>query len=176
MSGIVSKQDANQVLKLAFDDVSKSLRITGSAVPGSMTVDQADGTKLHVTVDATVLPAGAATSANQTSEISHLTNIETAVQTTASSGATSANQSTANASLATIATNTAGKATETTLGVFSSKTASGMVVEKFDNFAVTYVGTTSNINVVTYKLGGTTVAILTMSYDGQGRLSGAVKS
>lgn len=59
---IVSKQDANQVLRLAYDDAAKALRVTGGT-SGAQEVVQPDGTLLHVTVDASALPTGAATQA-----------------------------------------------------------------------------------------------------------------
>lgn len=153
---IVSKQDANQVLRLAYDDASQSLRITGSSIPGSMTVDQADGSLLHVTVDASALPTGAATEAKQDDQIAQLADIQTAVEN--------------------IDTNTQGKATEATLSTFSSKTASGMVTVPFDEQVIAYVGLTADIDTVTYKNVGVTVATVSLSYDGQGRLTGVVRS
>lgn len=153
---IVSKQDAAQVLRLAFDDSTSSLRVTGSATPGSMTVDQADGSLLHVTVDASALPTGAATEVKQDDQIAQLADIQTAVEN--------------------IDTNTQGKATEATLSSFSSKTASGMVTVPFDEQVIAYVGATTDVDTVTYKNLGATVAVVTLTYDGQQRLTGVVRS
>jgi len=66
-----------------------------------------NSTQPHVIVDSSGLPTGAATSANQSTEISSLASIAT--NTTGVS--TAANQTTGNSSLATIATNTTGVAT-----------------------------------------------------------------
>lgn len=167
---ITSKQDASQVLRLAFDDGSQSLRVSGGSIPGSMEVNQLDGTKLHVTVDTSALPAGAATSAKQDTEITALNNIVT------TSGETATNTMVANTTLSTIATNTSGKATEVTLGAFSTKTASGMVTVKFDEQIISYVGLTDDISSIVYKLASVTVATQSLSYDGQGRLSSVVLS
>lgn len=154
MSILTSKQDADQVLRLAFDDATKSIRTSGGGSGGTTTVIQPDGSQLHVTVDQSALPAGAATSAKQDSQITQLNNIQT------TSGET--------------ATNTL--ATSSTLSALSAKTASALVTVPFDNLSVTYVGSTSDINTVTYKSGVTTVATLTMGYDGQGRLTTVVRT
>ncbi len=69
-----------------------------------------------------------------------------------------------------------GAATEATLSSFSSKSPAGFVPEAFDETVTTYVGATTKINTVTYKLATVTVATLTMSYDGSDRLTGVVKS
>lgn len=185
---IVSKQDAAQVLRLAFDDTTKSLRVQGSSIPGSMTVDQADGSLLHTTVDQSALPDGAATEAKQDDQITALNNIVT------TSGETSTNTLAGNSLLTDIKTNTTGIATEakqddtisavasletavskeSTLAALSDKVPSGLVSVPFDSMVVTYVGATDDIDTVVYKLGATTVKTLTLSYDGNGRLSGVV--
>ena len=72
-----------------------------------------------------------------------------------------------------------GAATEATLAAFSDKTASALVPEQFDYQDITYVGVTTNIDTVVYKLGGsggTTVATLTMGYDGSSRLTSVTRS
>lgn len=94
---IVSKQDANQVLRLAFDDATQALRTTGSAAT-TVTVIQPDGALLHMTVDESALPDGAATEAKQDTGNTSLSSIDTKL----SSQATAANQTTANASLSSI--------------------------------------------------------------------------
>lgn len=72
---IVSKQDASQVLRLAFDDATQALRTTGTAA-AETTVVQPDGSMLHTTVDSSALPTGAATEAKQDDEITALNSIE----------------------------------------------------------------------------------------------------
>lgn len=72
-----------------------------------------------------------------------------------------------------------GAATETTLAAFSAKTAAALVPEKFDYQDIMYVGATTDIDTVVYKLGGsggTTVATLTMGYDGSSRLTSVTRS
>ncbi len=73
----------------------------------------------------------------------------------------------------------AGAATEATLLAFSAKTAGAFVPAAFDYAAITYVGVTTDIDTVTYKTGGsggTTVAVLTMGYDGSSRLTSVTKT
>lgn len=123
-----------------------SVGLTGSPAPASATeVAGVDGTGdlvaisvdsngvVDVNVTASTLPTGAATSANQTTEIAAINS-------------------------------------------FADKTGAGFVPEAFDETAITYVGATTRINTVTYKLATATVAVLTMSYDGSDRLSGVVKT
>lgn len=72
-----------------------------------------------------------------------------------------------------------GAATEATLAALSAKSAGALVSEDFDYQLVTYVGLTTDINTVTYKLGGaggTTVAQISLGYDGSGRLSTVTKT
>lgn len=98
------------------------------------------------------LGAGAATAANQVLEIAQLTAINS---------------------------NTSGSASEATLAAFSAKTASAAVHEAFDYQAITYVGATTDISTVVYKsggAGGSTVATLTMGYDGSNRLTSVTKT
>ncbi len=70
-------------------------------------------------------------------------------------------------------------ATQTTLAVLNAKSAGSLVPSAHDYILTTYVGATTSIDTVTYKsggAGGTTVAVLTMSYDGSNRLSTVTKS
>ncbi len=79
-----------------------------------------------------------------------------------------------------------GAATETTLGntltavaEFSAKTAGSLVPEAFDYQEIAYVGASTDIDTVIYKTGGaagSTVATLTMGYDGSGRLETVTRS
>lgn len=71
------------------------------------------------------------------------------------------------------------QAQTTLLSSIDTKTASALVVEAFDYQAITYVGATTDIDQVIYKsggAGGTTVATLTMGYDGSNRLTSVTKS
>lgn len=94
-------------------------------------------------------------------------------------GATSANQVLEIAQLTAINSNTTGVATESTLAAFSNKTASSLVAVAYDYQSISYVGVTTNIDTVVYKsggAGGTTVATLTMGYDGSSRLTSVTRS
>jgi len=69
-----------------------------------------------------------------------------------------------------------GVATDATLSALSAKTASALVTVPYDNTVVTYVGSTSLISTVVYKLGATTVATVTLGYDGSNRLTSVVRT
>jgi len=51
-----------------------------------------------------------------------------------------------------------------------------LLPEAYDQVVTTYVGVTSLINTVTYKLNSVTVGVLTFSYDANDRLIGVVRS
>lgn len=51
-----------------------------------------------------------------------------------------------------------------------------LVPESYDEVVTTYVGATTRINTVVYKLATVTVGTLTFSYDGSDRLSSVVRS
>lgn len=62
---------------------------------------------------------------------------------------------------------------------FSDKTAGALVPEAFDYQDITYVGASTNIDQVVYKLGGsggTVVATLTLGYDGSNRLNSVTRT
>lgn len=63
-----------------------------------------------------------------------------------------------------------------TLSSINDKIAGSLVPLEHDEIETTYVGATTDISTVTYKLAGTTVATLTLSYDGSNRLIGVVRS
>lgn len=69
-----------------------------------------------------------------------------------------------------------GLALDATLSSFSAKSASAFINSPFDETVITYVGASTNIDTVTYKLLGVTVNTLTMSYDGSNRLIDVVKT
>lgn len=102
------------------------------------------------------LPAGSATAANQVLEIAQLTAINS--NTTGSS--TAANQTTEIAAI----------------NSFAAKTASAFVNVPFDETVITYVGATTNIATVVYKLATVTKQTLTLTYDGSNRLIDVLKS
>ncbi len=150
--------------------------------------------------NAVVIPPGAATAANQVLEIAQLTGIHSdttsingKVSTAANQASQLAQETAIAASVASIDTKftnplpvsvasvplPAGAATEATLLAFSNKTAGALVSEDFDYQTITYIGATTDIDTVVYKTGGaggTTVATLTMGYDGSNRLSTVTKT
>lgn len=73
-----------------------------------------------------------------------------------------------------------GVATEATLldvkDLLDSKLAGSLVPVEHDEVVTTYVGSTSDISTVVYKLAGVTVATLTLTYDGSNRLIGVVRT
>lgn len=114
---IPTQKDADQTLRFAFDDATDAFRVNATIVPGppiniDHTVDSiAIGTTtelftatdvgpavaLDVNVAQSALPTGAATSANQTTEISHLASIDANIDATLSSRASESTLSTLNA-------------------------------------------------------------------------------
>lgn len=76
----------------------------------------------------------------------------------------------------TVPTSTTNGATQATLLAFSNKSASAFVNVPFDETVLTYVGATTRIATVVYKLATVTVQTLTLSYDGSDRLVDVLKS
>lgn len=56
------------------------------------------------------------------------------------------------------------------LDALNARLAGSLVPKAFDENVITYVGITTNIATVTYKLAGVTVKTLTLTYDGSSRL------
>ncbi len=65
---------------------------------------------------------------------------------------------------------------EATQLAFSAKSASAFINAPFDEAVITYVGASTNIQTVTYKLATVTVNTLTLTYDGSNRLIDVVKT
>ena len=138
------------------------------------------------------LPAGSATAANQTTQIGIETAIAGSTASIDSKTPTVGQKTMAASSPVVIASDQSpvavtastlplptGAATEATLSAFSAKTAAALVPEAFDYQDITYVGATTNIDTVVYKLGGaagTTVATLTLGYDGSNRLNSVTRT
>lgn len=147
----------------------------------SVTVTQATGTNLHTVVDASALPTGASTAANQSTANTSLATIATNTTnagTPVVSGTVTVTQATGS-NLHTVVDSSAlptGAATEATLSTFSLKSASAFINSPFDEAVITYVGTTTQIATVVYKLATVTVNTLTLSYDGSNRLIDVVKT
>lgn len=77
----------------------------------------------------------------------------------------------------------AGGATEVTLDAvltqvqeINAKVGGSLTPVEYDETVITYVGATTKIDTVVYKLATATVKTLTMSYDGSDRLTGVVAS
>lgn len=64
----------------------------------------------------------------------------------------------------------------TILSSLDTKLAGSLAPVAYDEIVQNYVGSTTNLDTVLYKLSGVTVKTLTFSYDGSGRLSGVVAS
>jgi hypothetical protein len=56
------------------------------------------------------------------------------------------------------------------------RTAGSLVPVEHDEIVTTYVGATTDISTVVYKKAGSTVATLTLTYDGSNRLIGVVRT
>lgn len=118
--------------------------VDGSGNLRAVSVDSSGNQNVNVL--SSVLPTGAATSANQTSEITQLTAINTATS------------------------------------ALNTRLAGALVPAAFDYISQTYVTSgngTGQTATVIYKTGGasgTTVATLTMAYDGSNRLSSVTKT
>jgi hypothetical protein len=76
----------------------------------------------------------------------------------------------------TVASLPTGASTSALQTALNNKTAAGLVVSGHDEIVTTYVGATTKINTVVYKLSAITVATLTLSYDGSDRLIGVVRT
>jgi len=131
-------------------------------------------------VSTSALPTGASTAANQATEIADLNSIVTNT-TGLATQATLAEIATDTDNLATIVTNTTGLATSANQTNGSQKTldASALVPVAFDTIDVTATDGSDRPTTVLYKtggLGGTTVATLTIVYDGSGNFQSVVRS
>ncbi len=72
--------------------------------------------------------------------------------------------------------NTSALSLEATQLAFSAKSASAFINNPFDETVITYVGASTNIATVVYKLASATVNTLTLTYDGSNRLIDVVKT
>lgn len=129
------------------------------------------------------LPTGASTAANQATGNASLASIDSKLnslgqKTMANSAPVviASDQSPVAISAASLPL-PSGAATEATLSAFSAKSASAFVTDPFDYQLITYVPAgpgAGQIDTVTWKLGGaggSTVASVTLAYDGSDRLS-----
>lgn len=119
---------------------------------GVVQVSDTSTTPKHVIVDSSALPTGAATAANQATEI---------------------------ASLSTIATNTTGVATAANQASVLARLSGSLVPAAFNEIDLTYISSgngTGQVGTAIYKLAGSTIKTLTLSYDSSNRLSTVVAS
>lgn len=151
--------DSGQIIKSVYDEVEEAIKITGEIDLTEQAIGQ-DGSP----APADLKMAGGVDGSGNVQALRTDSNGELQVDVLSSALPTGA---------ATAALQTTGN---TALSALSAKTAAGLVPEQHDETVITYVGATTDIDTVTYKLGGVTVATLTMSYDGSNRLSGVVKS
>lgn len=139
----------------------------------------------NVTITSSVLPTGAATEATLSALDAKVVAVDTGAVVVSSSAlptgaATEATLSAAAADLATIDTNVASM--EADLAALNARLAGSLVPEQFDYQDIAYkVGGNGDgqIETVIYKTGGalgTTVATLTLAYDGQNRLISVTRS
>lgn len=136
--------------------------------------------------------SGLATSALQQLQLDELQDINTSIDNVETSTANiDTNTANIEASAAAIETSSANietsvSAVETSVDNIDSSTtalnqkvAAALVPEQHDYIALTYVGATTDISTITYKDGGvsgTTVATLTLGYDGSNRLTSVTRS
>jgi|SRR5665213_1729 len=128
---------------------------------GALIVTPETGSVQHVIVDSSALPTGAATSANQVTAEATLTAIE-ANQT----NGTQETQIVGTVPLPTGAATVAQQILQTSdLDALNARLPGGLVPVHFDENVLTYVGTTTQISTVVYKLASVTVKTLTLTYD-----------
>lgn len=155
-----AKQDSiiTQVTTIATNTSDNATETTLSALNAKVVAVDTSA----VTIS-TALPAG-------TNNIGDIDVVSSVLPTGA---ATSANQATSIASLSAI---------ESDISDLNDRLAGNLVPETFDHIAITYVAAGNGlgeIETVTYKTGGsggTTVAVLTLAYDGSDRLSSVARS
>ena len=183
---ITAAGEASVIVAAALPAGTNSIgQVTANAGTGNFTVVQATGTNLHAVIDASALPSGAATAADQATGNASLSSIDgktlapgQAAMVASSPVVIASDQSAIPVTVASVPLPT-GAATEATLAAFSAKTAGALVPQAYDYQAITYVGVTTDIDTVVYKTGGaggTTVATLTMGYDGSSRLTSVTRT
>lgn len=109
----------------------------------NVNISSEPGAPFHVIVDSSALPTGAATAANQTSEISQLSTIATAT------------------------------------AALSQRTAGSLTPVAYDEIDLTYVPSgngAGQIQTAAFKLVGTLVKTITLTYDASNRISTVVAS
>jgi hypothetical protein len=179
-----------------------TLATSAAQATGNASLSSLDGKTVHVdtgnvTVSSSALPTGAATSANQATEIADLNSIVTNT-TGLATQATLAEIATDTDNLATIVTNTTGLATQATLAEIATDTdnlatilanqtngtqkalnIAALVPVAYDTIQVTVVDGSDRPTTILYKtggLGGAPVATLTIVYDGSGNFQSVVRT
>lgn len=150
------------------------LRAVAVPVSGPLTDAQLRASAVPVSLASAPLPTGAATAANQVTEIASLASIDSKLANPMPVTGTfwQATQPISTVSLP-LPSGASTSALQTTL---NTKSASAFINNPFDETVITYVGATTDISTVVYKLASVTVNTLTMSYDGSNRLTGVVKT
>ncbi len=178
---LVSIDPSAQPIDVNLTEVGGAAVVLGQALMAASipVVLASNQSSVDVTVTSSALPAGAATEVTLSSIDGKL---PTVLGQTTSAGSLAvviaSDQSPVAVSAASLPL-PAGAATEATLSAFSDKTAGSLVPELHDYLDITYVGATTDIDTVVYKTGGsggTTVATLTMGYDGSNRLTSVTRS
>lgn len=173
------RTDANGELQV---DILTSALPSGASTEATLSALNAKVVKADtddVTITSSVLPTGASTSALQTDGNASLSSIDSKLTSplvvTGPLTDTQLRAAAVPVSAASLPL-PAGASTEVTLAALVAKSAASLVPNAFDEQVITYVGITSDIDTVTYRLANTTVAVLALSYDGQNRLVGVVKT
>lgn len=154
-----------------------SVGINGAPIPGSSTLiggKGPTGNETPVSVDASgnintnvvnaVLPTGSATAANQVLEIAQLTGIHS--DTTSLDGKTvHVDTGNVTVSASALPTGASTSALQTsTEAILNSRLSGSLVPGAYDEIDLSYTG--SNLTQAVYKLAGTTIKTLTLSYTG----------
>lgn len=153
---------------------------TNTASVSAANALKVDGSSVTQPISASSLPlpTGASTSVLQTSGNTSLASIDSHVpQLTLVGSALKVDGSAVTQPVSAVnlplPTGAATSALQTSL---NNKSASAFINVPFDETVITYVGATTNVSTVTYKLAGVTQNILTMMYDGSNRLVDVLKS
>jgi len=173
---VTTSPDAIKFLKDAvITDVTEVTATPASNIPLPTKVMKADGTLVDFSTETTLSAVNAKLPALVSGRVpvdgSGVTQPVSAASLPLPTGAAT------EATLLDVETNTLD--TKTAVIALSQKTASALVPEPFDYIIITYVGATTDIDTVVYKLGGaggTLVATLTLGYDGSNRLSTVTRS
>lgn len=170
-----SAANSNPSVSTNLDPIPASSTLIGGEDPSGDLRPVAVDASGNIIVGSSALPAGAATEAKQDVGNASLASIDSNTIHVDTDNVTVTNSALPTGA----ATELKQDSTITAINDFAGKTAGSLVPEAFDYQEITYVGATTDIDTVVYKsggAGGTTVATLTMAYDGSNRLSTVTRS